>query len=131
MQLLMSLSGSVNAFGKAAMLAAALLFAGCATWTFTQLRESHFVNVDAERLHVEYGREKRTETLANGIVCTYEGKVRLTLPDGKRIVLYQTLTTSGIRYHSSDKQYEFIEKAPYCVLRHQGRVIFEGIFRRQ
>jgi hypothetical protein len=53
------------------------------------------------------------------------------LPDGSRRVLYQTLATSGIRYLSANKQYEFIEKAPYCVLRHKGRVVFEGIYLRQ
>ncbi|HRR34323.1 MAG TPA: hypothetical protein P5026_09510 [Kiritimatiellia bacterium] len=108
-----------------------LFLSGCASWTFTPLRESRFINVDAEQLQVEYGREKRTETLDNGLVCTYEGKVRLTLPDGTRLILYQTLATTGIRYLSSNKQYEFVEKAPYCILRHQGRVIFEGIYLRQ
>lgn len=113
------------------LLAVSLILSGCAAWTFTPNRESRFINVDAEQLRVEYGREKRTETLDNGIVCTYEGKVRLTLPDGSRQVLYQTLAMSGIRYHSADKQVEFVEKAPYCILRHQGRVIFEGIYCRQ
>jgi hypothetical protein len=113
----------------AALLACAGL-TGCATWTFTPLRESRFINVDAEILHVEYGREKRTETLPNGLVCTYEGKVRLHLPDGNRVVLYQTIAPSGIRYLSADKHYEFIEKAPYCVLRHKGVAVFEGIYRR-
>ena len=104
--------------------------AGCATHRFTPLRESRFFNMDAEILLVEYGQEKRTETLPNGLVCTYEGKVRLTLPDEKRIVLYQTIATSGIRYLSADKRYEFIEKAPYCVVRHEGTMVFEGIYRR-
>lgn len=113
------------------LLAIALILTGCASWTFTPTRESRFINVDAEQLRVEYGREKRTETLPSGLVCTYEGKVRLTLPDGSRRVLYQTLATSGIRYLSANKQYEFIEKAPYCVLRHKGQVVFEGIYRRQ
>ena len=79
------------------LLAIALILTGCASWTFTPTRESRFINVDAEQLWVEYGREKRTETLPSGLVCTYEGKVRLTLPDGSRRVLYQTLATSGIR----------------------------------
>ena len=94
------------------------------------MRENRFFNLDAEILRVEYGKEKRTETLPNGLVCTYEGKGRLTLPDEKRVVLYQTIATSGIRYLSADKRYEFIEKAPYCMVRHEGVTIFEGIFRR-
>ena len=103
---------------------------GCATHRFTPLRESRFFNMDAEILLVEYGQEKRTETLPNGLVCTYEGKVRLTLPDETCVVLYQTIATSGIRYLSKDKRHEFVEKAPYCVLRHDGAKVFEGIYRR-
>ena len=104
--------------------------AGCASLDFTTLRENRFFNIDAEILNVEYGREKRTETLPNGLVCTYEGKVRLTLPDGKRVVLYQTIATSGIRYLSANKKHEFIEKAPYCMVRYEGETVFEGIYRR-
>ena len=115
----------------AAPLLVCIGLAGCAAWGFTPLRESRFFNIDAEILRVEYGKEKRTETLPNGLVCTYEGKVRLTLPDdGKQIVLYQTIATSGIRYLSADKRYEFIEKAPYCMVGREGVTIFEGIFRR-
>lgn len=102
--------------------------AGCATWTFKPLRESRFVNVDAELLYVEYGKEKRTETLPNGLVCTYEGVVRLRLPNNDRVVLYQTLAPMGIRYLSKNKQYEFVEKAPYCVVRCRGVLIFEGLY---
>ena len=115
----------------AAALLACVVLSGCAAWGFTPLRENRFLNMDAEVLTVEYGKEKRTETLPNGLVCTYEGKVRLTLPDGgKPIVLYQTIATSGIRYLSEDKRYEFIEKAPHCMVGREGVIIFEGIFRR-
>ena len=114
----------------AATLLVCMGLTGCATHRFTPLRESRFFNMDAELLHVEYGQEKRTETLPNGLVCTYEGKVRLTLPDETRVVLYQTIATSGIRYLSKDKRYEFIEKAPYCMVRREDVTIFEGIYRR-
>ncbi len=87
--------------------------------------------MDAEVLVVEYGEEKRTETLPNGLVCTFEGKVRLLLPDKKRVTLYQALATSGVCYVSKDKQYDFHEKGPYCILRHQGVTIFEGYFCRK
>ncbi len=107
------------------------LCAGCASWHFKPVRSQTFVNVDAQRLLVEYGREKRTETLPDGLVCTYEGKVRLQLQDGRRVVLYQTLATVGNRYLSADKHYEFIEKVPYCLVRHQGRLIYEGIYTRR
>jgi hypothetical protein len=113
--------------------AAALLctsLVGCAAWRFTPVRESRFVNVDAQMLRVEYGREKRTETLPNGLVCAYDGKVRLNLPDGTGVVLYQTLATSGIRYLSSNKQYEYIERIPCCLVLHKGELVFDGIFCR-
>jgi len=113
-----------------AALAVCVFVAGCAAWRFTTLRESRFINVDAEILHVEYGRETRTETLANGLACTYEGKVRIRLADGRRVVLYQTLAPSGIRYLSADKHYEFIEKAPHCILMRDGVPLFEGIYYR-
>ena len=117
-------------FRFCAALAACMFLAGCAAWTFTTLHESRFINVDAQVLHVEYGREKRTETLPNGLVCTYEGKVRVTLFDGGRVVLYQTLSISGNRYLSADKHYEFTEKAPYCILKRDGVLLFEGIYCR-
>jgi hypothetical protein len=117
-------------FRLSAALAVCAALPGCTSWTFTPLRESRFTNIDAEVLLVEYGREKRTETLPNGLVCTYEGKVRLHLPDDSSVILYQALTPQGIRYLSADKRYEFIERAPYCALRHNGVLIFDGIYRR-
>lgn len=87
--------------------------------------------MDSEVLHVDYGEEKRTETLPNGLVCTFDGKVRLQLPGGKRIVLYQALSTSGVRYVSKDRQFEFIEKGPYCLLRLNEKTFFEGVYCRK
>ena len=107
-----------------------LLSAGCATWTFRATREARFVNLDAERLHVAYGRERRTETLPNGLVCTFEGKVRIRLPDGRRIVLYQAIATSGMRYVSANKRFAFHEKGPFCAVYQDGQPIFEGVYSR-
>lgn len=107
------------------------LTVGCASWRFTSFREQKFSNIDAEILLVEYGKEKRTEILPNGLVCTYEGKVRLHLPNGKRVVLYQTLANVGNRYLSANKRYEFIEKAPYGIVREDGYLLFEGIYIRR
>ena len=104
---------------------------GCASVRFHPTREARFISMDSELLHVDYGEEKRSETLPNGLVCTFDGKVRLTLPEGKRIVLYQALSTSGVRYVSKDKRYEFIEKGPYCLLRLDGKTFFEGFYCRK
>ena len=113
------------------MLFACIGLSGCASLRFKPTRESRFINMDAEVLRAEYGQEKRTETLANGLVCTFDSKVRLHLPDKKRIVLYQTLAGSGVCYRSKDKRYEFHEKGPYCILRHQGTTLFEGVYFRK
>ena len=116
-----------------ALLAAVLLglACGCATLFFKVDRSSRFIDMDAQHLRVEYGKEKRTEVLPNGLSCTFDNKVRLTLPDGKRVVLYQALAASGIRYLSANKHYEFIEKGPYCLVRQDGRLIFEGVYCRR
>jgi hypothetical protein len=86
--------------------------------------------MDSEIVHVTYSEEKRTETLPNGIVCTFEGKVRLLLPSGKAVTLYQSMTASGVRYVSKNKEYEFIEKGPCCRLFYKGAEIFEGVYCR-
>ena len=104
---------------------------GCATLTFKATRSTRFIDMDGVIVQVDYGKEKRTETLPTGLVCTFEGKVRLTFQEGRRIVLYQVLSTSGVRYASADKQYEFVEMGPYCIVSHQGKTIFEGFFCRK
>jgi hypothetical protein len=104
---------------------------GCATVLFESTREARFIDMDGNILHVDYGKEKRSETLPNGIVCTFDMKVRIKLPEGKRLVLYQIMSTSGVRYASADKAYELIEKGPYCLVYHKGQMIFEGVFCRK
>lgn len=107
------------------------LLCGCAALRFDVTRKARFINMDSEILHVDYGSEKRSETLPNGLVCTFEGKVRLLLPgDNRRVTLYQAISTTGVRYVSEDKQLEFIEKGPYCIVLRNGRTIFEGVYCR-
>ena len=108
-------------------LAAIQLLCGCATLFFKPFRESRFINMDAEVVHVEYGREKRTQKI-NGLTFTYDTKVRVTLPDGKRMVLYQALAATGVLYRSKDNKIEFFEKGPYCIIREKGVTRFEGVF---
>jgi membrane-bound inhibitor of C-type lysozyme len=98
---------------------------------FDPLRESRFIDMDAQVLSVEYGKEKRTETLPNGLVCTFDRKVRLHLPQGKTVVLYQAIAKTGVRYLSKDKRYEFVEKGPYCMVTCDGKPAFEGFFCRK
>ena len=104
---------------------------GCATLTFKSTRTTRFIDMDGQIVCVDYGKEKRTEILPTGLVCTFEGKVRLQLPDGKRIVLYQAMSKSGVRYASANKLYEFVEMGPYCIVSHEGKPIFEGFFCRK
>ena len=98
---------------------------------FNSTREASFIDMDGKVVHVDYGREKRTEILPNGLVCTFDGKIRLQLPDGKRFVLYQSMSTSGVRYVSANKQYEFTEMGPYCLVSQNGKMIYEGFFCRK
>ncbi|MDD4017303.1 MAG: hypothetical protein PHV28_05095, partial [Kiritimatiellae bacterium] len=120
--------------GKARLLTACIALVclcGCASLRFKPLRETRFINMDAEVLHVEYGEEKRTETFPNGLTSTFTGKVRLRLPDGKRVILYQTMSSSGIRFVTKNRELEFIEKGFYCLLRHNGKTVFEGVYCRE
>jgi membrane-bound inhibitor of C-type lysozyme len=103
---------------------------GCYTSQGGKTRESRFINMDAEMIHVTYSEEKRTEMLSNGLVCTFEGKVKLVLHNGKSVTLYQAMTASGMRYVSKNKQYEFVEKGPCCKLFYKGAEIFDGVFCR-
>ncbi|MEI7900002.1 MAG: MliC family protein [bacterium] len=119
--------------GWARLCAALLMLAGlsgCYTSKSGKIRESRFINMDAEMIHVTYSEEKRTETLPNGLVCTFDGKIRLRLASGKTITLYQAMTASGVRYVSKNKRYEFIEKGPCCRLFYKGTEIFEGVYCR-
>lgn len=103
---------------------------GCATSRFKATREMRFIDMDSNVVRVSYGEEKRTEKLPNGLTCTFSGKVMLVLPDGKRLVLYQTIAASGMRFLSKNKRYEFREKGVYCMLLKDDRVIFEGVYCR-
>ncbi len=107
-----------------------LALCGCATSRFEAKREMRFIDMDSNVLRVSYGEEKRTEKLPNGLVCTFSGKVLLDLPDGKRVVLYQTLSASGMRYVSKNKRYDFFEKGLFCMLKKDNAVIFEGVYCR-
>ncbi len=108
-------------------IAAFALSGGCATFLFKPLREARFIDMNGKVIHVEYGKEKRTTTMANGLVCTFEDKVRVTFPNGDRDVLYQTLSASGLRYTSENGKILLIEKGLSCALVRKGQVVFEGI----
>lgn len=116
----------------APIIAAALLLTGiCGCTSFKVMRQTRFVDMDGRIVHAEYGKEKRTETLPSGIVCTFDGKVRISLFDGQRITLYQTLSTAGNRYVSLNKRYEFTEMGPYCIIQHDGVRIYQGFYCRK
>ena len=87
--------------------------------------------MDGMVLRVAYGEEKHTETMPNGMTFIFDNKIRLTMPDGHHVVLYQTLAASGILYVSANKSYAFHEKGPYVILLKHSTRIFEGVFCRQ
>ncbi len=107
-----------------------ILISGCAVFGFKADRKSRFVDIDANAIYVEYGMENRTETLPNGAELKFDRKVRVTLPDGKRLILYQTLASSGVRYQTADKKFTFVEKGPYCQILENEITVYQGFFNR-
>ena len=108
----------------------ATLLAGCASLYFKTERMSGFTDVNNNSVLVEYGTEEREETMPNGAVFKFDRKIRLTLPDGTRKVLYQTLSRSGVRYHTPDKEYIFIEHGPWCKVFKDGVPVYQGVFSK-
>jgi len=106
------------------------LFCGCAGLRFKTERKSRFTDIDANMIQVEYGKEKRTETLSNGAELTFDNKVRVTLENGKKFILYQTLARSGVRYQSANKRFIFYEKGQFCQFLEKGVVIYKGMFNK-
>ena len=72
-----------------------LLLSGCATWTFTPIRSSRYVNEEGVFLYVDYGREEHESTFVapNGLELPFRTKlkVRVTAPDGRRFVAWQVI----------------------------------------
>ncbi len=93
--------------------AAAVLLAGCATWTFEPTRSSKFVNEENAYLHVDYGLEEHESTFygPSGVPMPFKSKlkVRVEMPDGTRFVAYQNLAPTGNLYKTEDEEWEFFE----------------------
>lgn len=106
-----------------------LIAAGCFSYGYKTERKSQFTDINNNSVFVEYAKEKRTEKLPNGAELTFNRKVRVTLPDGERKILFQTISSSGVRYHTPDDQYIFIERGPWCRIIKEGVVVYQGVFR--
>ena len=93
---------------------AAVLLAGCATWTFEPTRSSKFVNERNEYIVVDYGIEEHESTFIGpgGVVMPFKSKlkVRVTMPDGERFVAYQNLSTEGRLYVTDNGRWRFLER---------------------
>ena len=107
-----------------------LIISGCSSFVFKAERKSQFIDINANTLLVEYGTEKHSETLPNGAEISFDHKVRITLYNGKKITLYQTLTTQGVRYKTPDKKFTFVEKGTYCQVFEGNHLIYQGIFSK-
>jgi hypothetical protein len=98
----------------------ALLFAGCATWTFEPIRSARFVSEEGVYLDVDYGREEHESTFVapNGLELPFRTKlkVRVTAPDGRRFVAWQVMSPRGVLYMTDDKRWEYFEEGTGCVL---------------
>jgi uncharacterized protein YceK len=112
------------------LLVSAALLSGCASVFFRTERKSGFTDANNTAITVEYGTEEREERLSGGAVLKFNRKVRITLPDGRRVILYQTLSPSGVRYRSADSEYIFIEQGPWCKLIRGGVIVYQGVFSR-
>ncbi len=106
-----------------------LITAGCLSFGFKTERKSQFTDINNNTVFVEYATEKRTETLANGTELNFDRKVRITLSNGERAVLFQTISRSGVRYHTPDNKYIFIERGPWCKVIKEGATVYQGVFR--
>lgn len=93
--------------------AATVLIAGCATWTFEPTRTSKFVNEQNEYIVVDYGIEEHESTFIGpgGVKMPFKSKlkVRVTMPDGERFVAYQNMSTEGRLYVSGNERWRFLE----------------------
>lgn len=96
--------------------------------SFKATRSAQFIDMDANRIRVEYGEELHDDILEDGRKFSFKGKIRLTLPDGDKVYLYQGMTQIGNLYHSEGKSYSYLEKGPWCALSHNGKLIFEGYY---
>lgn len=99
---------------------AALLVAGCATWTFAPVRSARFVSENGVYLNVDYGREEHESTFVapSGVVLPFRTKlkVRVTAPDGRRFVAWQVMSPRGVLYKTDDGRWEYFEEGTGCVL---------------
>ncbi len=99
---------------------AALLVAGCATWTFSPIRSARFVSEDGVYLHVDYGHEEHESTFVTptGVRLPFKTKlkVRVEAPDGRRFVAWQVMSSRGVLYKTDDERWEYFEEGAGCVL---------------
>jgi hypothetical protein len=97
-----------------------LLFAGCATWSFSPIRSARYVSEEGIYLEVDYGREEHETTFIapSGLELPFRTKlkVRVTAPDGRRFVAWQVMSPRGVLYMTDDKQWEYFEEGTGCVL---------------
>ena len=93
---------------------AAVLLAGCATWTFEPTRTSKFVNEKNEYIVVDYGIEEHESTFIGpgGVKMPFRSKlkVRVEMPDGTRFVAYQNMSTEGRLYITDNERWRFLER---------------------
>lgn len=115
----------MNRFSICCLVALAML---CGCNSFVPTNTMGFIDLDANTVKVEYGEIPHKQTQADGRELAFSGAVRLTLADGKQVMLYQDMSPIGVLYHSRGKDYIMFERGPYCVISHNGEKIFEGLY---
>jgi hypothetical protein len=100
----------------------------CGCKSFEPKSHASFIDMDNNRVIIEYGQEPHKDIQPDGRVLTFNGKIRLTLPDGSHVYLLQNMSPIGVLYRSKSKDYNLFERGPYCVISHNGEKIFEGVY---
>lgn len=111
----------VNRLLEIGMCAAlALALAGCSSFEVNATRR--YVDENNNYVIVEEGQDKEARefitTLPNGrtIVDKTKTKIRLTLPDGRRFVMYKRLSPYGNLFKTDDEVWEYLVQGVECLI---------------
>ena len=102
--------------------AALLVVAGAGCTSFDVLGTRRYVDENNNYVTVEEGRDEEYHefmtTLPNGKVVPDKTKfkIRLTLPDGRRYIMYQRLSPFGNLFKTDDEEWEYLVQGMECII---------------
>ena len=101
-------------------MACVAVLAGCAS--FDTLATRRYVDENNNYVIVEEGMDEEPRefetTLPNGrtIIDKSKTKIRLTLPDGRRYVMYKRLSPYGNLFKTDDEEWEYLVQGMECLI---------------